>query len=281
MSQLDKPFNPLDYIGSSRRDVLQDAQGRQDSAMQQLGEAAQLYRLCLSQDGVEPFQRGMIAGRLWEIERAQGHYPRCFSQFGQDYWIHENVFADTENGTFLEIGGYDGITGSNCIFFEKFRKWQGLIVEAAPGLLEKIRYTRDAKVIHAALADKDGVADFFNITSGYTQMSGLLEHYSPELLKQVRANPMHREELVTVPTISLGTLLSSNAMDKVDYCSLDIEGGEMMVLEGFDFDAFDITVFSIENNRRRESQALGDLLRSAGYSRATILGVDEIWVRHR
>ena len=143
------------------------------------------------------------------------------------------------------------------------------------------RYTRDAKVIHAALAGKDGVADFFNITSGYTQMSGLLEHYSPEFLKQVRANPMHREELVTVPTISLGTLLSSNALDKVDYCSLDIEGGEMMVLEGFDFDAFDITVFSIENNRRRESQALGDLLRSAGYSRATILGVDEIWVRHR
>ena len=188
MSQLDKPFNPLDYIGSSRRDVLQDAQGRQDSAMQQLGEAAQLYRLCLSQDGVEPFQRGMIAGRLWEIERAQGHYPRCFSQFGQDYWLHENVFADTENGTFLEIGGYDGITGSNCIFFEKFRKWQGLIVEAAPGLLEKIRYTRDAKVIHAALAGKDGVADFFNITSGYTQMSGLLEHYSPEILTEVSPN---------------------------------------------------------------------------------------------
>jgi len=279
MSELDKPFNPKNFVGHSIREVLQDAQRRQDNAMQQLEESAQMYRLCLSKDGMEPFRRGMIAGRLWEIERLQGRYPRCFSQFGQDYWLHENVFGDTERGTFLEIGGYDGIAGSNCIFFEKFRKWQGLIVEAAPEFIEKIRYTRDARVIHAALSDEDGEADFLKITSGYTQMSGLLEHYSPEVLKQVRAHPMHREEVVTVPTISLGTLISSNAMDNVDYCSLDIEGGEMTVLEGFDFDAFDISVFSIENNRGRESQELGDLLRLAGYSMAIVLGVDEIWIR--
>jgi hypothetical protein len=55
----------------------------------------------------------------------------------------------------------------------------------------------------------------------------------------------------------------------------------MKVLEGFPFDAFDIRVFSIENNRGRQSPALEDLLRTAGYDRAAVLGVDEIWIRRR
>lgn len=279
MSDSDKPFDPKEYVGRTVSDIVRIAKRLQDDAARDLEEAAQLYRLCLAHEGMNPFRRGTVTGLLWEVERLQGRHGCFFSEFGQDRWLFNNVFPDKRDGFFVEIGGYDGLTGSNCVFFEKFRDWTGLIVEASPKLVRRIRSTRAVEVVHAALADGDGTADFLQINDGYMQMSGLAKHYSPDSLEKVRSHPSHAEEIIPIPTISLETLLSSHKVTTVDYCSLDIEGGEMEVLENFDFDAFDISVFSIENNQGSEDREVATLLRSAGYDRVTILGVDEIWMR--
>jgi hypothetical protein len=37
-------------------------------------------------------------------------------------------------------------------------------------------------------------------------------------------------------------------MNKIDYCSIDIEGVELQILSSIDFDKISIAAFSIENN---------------------------------
>ena len=36
------------------------------------------------------------------------------------------------NGVFIELGGFEGILGSNSFFFERCLNWTGLVVEANP-----------------------------------------------------------------------------------------------------------------------------------------------------
>jgi FkbM family methyltransferase len=216
--------------------------------------------------------------QLWQVEKQLGLHSRYFSQAGQDRYLNERIFGNKRDGTFVEVGGYDGWTGSNCVFFEKVLGWTGLVVEASPQLVGRIGETRSAKVIHAAVSDREGTAEFLEVTSGLTQMGGLIDHYHAETLQRVRRDERHSEIAVTVPSTRLDTLLRAHGLQKIDYCSIDVEGAERAVLRSLDFDAFDITALSIENSRPgRESYE--DIMDPAGYRQVAVLGFDEIWVR--
>ena len=216
--------------------------------------------------------------QLWQVEKQMGLHSRYFSQAGQDRYLNERIFRNKRDGTFVEIGGYDGWTGSNCVFFEKVLGWTGLVVEASPQLVGRIGETRSARVIHAAVSDRDGAAEFLEVTSGLTQMGGLIDHYHTETLQRVRRNARHSETAVTVPSTRLDTLLRAHELKKIDYLSIDVEGAERAVLRFLDFDEFDITALSIENNHPgRESYE--DIMAPAGYRQVAVLGVDGIWVR--
>ena len=42
---------------------------------------------------------------------------KYYAQFGEDKILYD-IFKDKINGVCVEVGGYDGITGSNSYFFE-------------------------------------------------------------------------------------------------------------------------------------------------------------------
>ena len=51
-------------------------------------------------------------------------YPYV-SQAGQDMVV-DRVLGGKRGGTFIDVGGYDGTTGSNSWFFELWRGWYGV-----------------------------------------------------------------------------------------------------------------------------------------------------------
>ena len=245
-----------------------------------LEEARAAYRLCLRQDNMPVHLKGYVRMHLWEVEKKLGMHARYFSQAGQDRYLNEQLFRNKRNGTFVEIGGYDGWTGSNCIFFEKVLGWTGLVVEASPQLVRRIGETRSAMVVHAAVSDQDATAEFLEVTSGMTQMSGLIDHYPSETLGRIRRDERHAETVVTVPATRLDTLLRAHGLKKIDYCSIDVDGAERAVLRSVDFDEFDIAALTIENNQRgRESKSYQDIMGPAGYQQVAVVGMDEIWVQ--
>ena len=163
-------FDPRKYHGRRMDEVVRSANGDIRSALE---EGRAVYQLCLRQQNLPAHREGNLRMQLWQVEKQLGLHSRYFSQAGQDRYLNERIFSNKRDGTFVEIGGYDGWMGSNCVFFEKVLGWTGLVVEASPQLVRRIGETRSARVIHAAVSDRDGAAEFLEVTAGLTQMGGL------------------------------------------------------------------------------------------------------------
>ncbi len=221
-------------------------------------------------------RRGELVRHLHEMRRRLDTAYPYVSQAGQDF-IVDQLLGKKRDGVFVDIGGYDGVTGSNTFFFEVWRGWTGLLVEPVEKSLEKARGMRRCTCVGCAVAEADGNAEFIEVKSGFTQMSGMAHSYDPAMLERARADVRHREALRAVETRSLASLLSEHAIMRADFISLDIEGGELEVLSGFPFDRFDVTIWAIENNTGND--AIRAIMMRNGYYMIELAGVDEIYRR--
>lgn len=243
---------------------------------QSLNEASRLTREILGEvRGAR--SRGTLYQHLWDCERALGRHSPFFSQSGQDAWLERHVFKGKRDGVFVEIGGYDGVTGSNCLFFELMRGWSGFLVEPSPTFFPQAQAVRRCACHQVALSGGEGEAEFLEIREGLTQMGGLVENYDDGLRSRVEEDERYQGDVISVPTRTLASLLDEAGYTQVDYVSLDVEGAEMAVLEGLDFDKYRITAWTIENNRG-DVGVIPKFMQSKGYQRVERLGVDDVYI---
>lgn len=200
------------------------------------------------------------------------------SQAGQDVVV-DRIFKQKTGGTFVDVGGYDGVTGSNTVFFEKWRGWTGVLVEPVAANLDKAKGARSCPCLGYAVADQEGTAEFITVTEGFTQMSGLSDSYDEGMLKRVRENPRHKEATVQVPTKPLAAILDEAGIKNPDFISLDIEGGELSALQSFPFSDHEVGVWSIENNTG--TSEIVELMRGHNYDLIDFCGPDEIYIRRK
>ncbi len=249
---------------------------RTDRARAELMAARKELQQALAQDRTRA--RAPLNRHLHEVERMLWPDSPYRSQAGQDRVI-DRLFQGKTGGVFADIGGYDGTSGSNTLFFEQMRGWTGLLAEPVPAQLAKARRARKCLCLDCAVAAEAGTASFIVVAEGYTQMSGLAQTYEPGLLAQVRQDPRHKEEQLTVQTRTLSDLLTETGFPHPDFVSLDIEGGEIAVLESFPFDRHDISAWSIENNTA--SPRIPQIMRDRGYDLVEFCGPDDIYFKSR
>ncbi|MBT5432635.1 MAG: hypothetical protein P8Q36_15935 [Alphaproteobacteria bacterium] len=134
---------------TSREQAIQierDAVQRMDQADRLMAEAHQM--LHTEADRVGGPRAGNLRQRAWRAEQAlRSAKLFWFSQAGQDKYLDEHVFAGRRNGFFVDVGGYDGITGSNTASFELFRGWDGILVEPVPNFFELARQYRNCRCL--------------------------------------------------------------------------------------------------------------------------------------
>ncbi len=222
-------------------------------------------------------ERGQLFQVLWSLLRMRGQNAAYFSEAGQDRHLDATVFQGKRAGTFVEIGAYDGVSGSNCLFFESFRDWRGLVVEASPEQARAVVPMRRSGCLQVAVGAREGTAEFYQVTDGYTQMSGLSEGFDDNRLAVIRSHPKHAETTLTVPMRRLDGLLREHNLWHVDYCSLDVEGGEQAILSSFPFEEFTVDVWTIENNT--DDPAQRRLMERHGYVLVAQIGQDEVFLR--
>ncbi len=205
---------------------------------------------------------------------------QSYGQFGEDRILQE-IFGDRAQGYCVEIGAYDGRTGSASYLFEK-RGWHCLLVEPIPALAQKIRKQRACSVVNCAVSDKEGTASFF-IAENVEEMSTL--DLTPDRLEWIEQVGGAVKE-ITVRTATLDSLLAEAAFPEIQFITIDVEGHEMEVLEGFTLEAHRPRIVIIEDNStsddpraRGGDPRVGRHMAEHGYVHFRRTGVNE-WYAH-
>jgi FkbM family methyltransferase len=172
-----------------------------------------------------------------------------FEAVGSDRYSHLAIFdldhklkkyLDFEGGFFIEAGGNDGLAQSNTYWFERFRGWRGMLIEALPNQAKLCRANRPrAEVIQAALVANDSlksirikVADLMAFIPG--GRSAAEEDVHMSWARKVWSLKEIPE--IEVPAMTLSRILDARSGAPVDLFSLDVEGYEIPVLQGMDPD---------------------------------------------
>lgn len=202
----------------------------------------------------------------------------CHSQHGEELFLWQRCEFKTD-GVFVEIGAYDGVGLSNSLFFERLG-WNGVLVEAHPGLAASCRINRPlSQVVHAALGAVDGGSETFSMVSG---PGGV------DTLSFMAESASHRERIaaeggtirtVSVPRRTLQSVLDEIGITRVDWMSIDVEGAELLVLRGASFDRWKPTVIMVEDNSGGRDHQVADVLAANGYRRDLRIGCNDIYVR--
>lgn len=208
---------------------------------------------------------------LYDVHMLKRLNPDSYSQFGQDVFIYWMVFGGpkTAQGIFMDIGGNDPIHINNTYFFEQ-RGWTGLAFEPVKSLADKWKGVRQTPCYNMALGMSEDEVEF-------TEKSAH-EHSGIDVMK-----PEEGDTTYKIRQRKLSDVLKEEHIKHVDMVSIDVEGYEMNVLQGINFDEVDITCFCIENNEDGAllpNLALREFMVGKGYRLIARLTIDDIFIKN-
>lgn len=157
--------------------------------------------------------------------------------------IIREFFAGKRAGTFLDVGCAHYRSGSMTYFLEKDFGWSGVAVDALEHWAADYRTHRPGTRFFAYIVtDENGARQPFYRLTGDIGSTALAD----------RAGKIEDEfdgievTEILVPTTTLDALLEREGVTKIDFLSMDIEGGEPKALAGFDIERFQPDLVGIE-----------------------------------
>ena len=276
MKNIDLSF----FVGKNVNDLLKKGDQLFNDNLEGKIHAHKIYSELLEQvpntyaSSNEHVFRGMLRQKIWNCERFFFWNEKYTSQAGQDKMIKKNFFDGKKNGFFIEIGAYDGISGSNCYHFERFLNWDGIAIEPSIIQFEKLKKNRKCKLLNNAISDEVKEVEFIEVTEGLTQMSGINDSSFKRNIDIISNNQLSKTTSTNLKTITFDEIAPKNK--DVDYLSIDIEGGEMNLLKSIDFKINNIKVISVENNVPKE-QNFKKFFEEINFIYLDRIGQDEIF----
>lgn len=154
---------------------------------------------------------------------------------GLDIQLAEAIGWERE-GTFIELGGNDGLQGSNTFLLENELGWRGIVIEAVPQLAaEAYRNRPQATVICAAASQ-----------SSECSVIGMAYR---DLMSRVVSGPAD----MMVATVTLSSVIDCVAGGTApELLSIDVEGHELAVLAGLDLSRHRPTWVLVETDQPDE-----------------------------
>ena len=164
-------------------------------------------------------------------------------------------YIDYDNGYYIELGSYDGITQSNTYYFEKNKNWKGILIEPIKHKFLECKKNRSKK------------NKFFNgacVSSNYKKnkikfVYSNLKSFSPIIIgKKKSQKQLVKPELLIgeknftfeTQALTLNKILKKfNAPKIIDLLSLDTEGAEFEVLNGIDYSIYKFKYLLIETSK--------------------------------
>jgi hypothetical protein len=174
------------------------------------------------------------------------------SQIFQDLFAY--FFSDCKKiGTFIDFGGGNGVDLSNTYALEKKFKWKGVICEPDnrlhANILAKRKCLLETKPVGNSL-NKNIYFFFKGLYESCTSSS-----FSPAAKK--------------LKSISLNSLIKKYQLGKnIDYISIDTEGNELDIIKNFNFNKYNVKIFTIEHNfKKKNREDIYKILKKNNYQR--------------
>ena len=152
--------------------------------------------------------------------------------------------AATSPPRFLEIGGFDGLTGTNTLYLDRCLGWQGVMVEAHPRSFSTMRRHRPGVLsIHSAVCSEGEHELRFSAASDLGSQGDFGVNSAG-----LRTNRLNNGT-IAVPCGKLTDSLGLLGIHHLTYLSLDVQGSELSIVRGIDWSALNISVLQVEEMR--------------------------------
>jgi FkbM family methyltransferase len=157
----------------------------------------------------------------------------------QEQALVREFFGDARERFFVDVGAADPQFGSQTWHLEE-AGWSGVLIEPRPDMAERLRHERRAKVYECACscpADRSRSMPL-HLRGGYSSLGQSL---------MIPGLAPHGTISVSVRTLD-DILVEAQAPSPVDFVSIDVEGFEIEVLDGFNLDHWRPRLILIEDH---------------------------------
>ena len=185
--------------------------------------------------------------------------------------------------TFVQVGGFDGVTGDPLRTYIDKCGWRGVVVEpqakAADQLRELYRYNDRVIILQAALDGECGSRTLYTVESQITPRwaGGLASFHRETIVKHSDLIPgletMIKEDCVDC--ITFDKVLGCLPDERIDLLQIDTEGADGYILSLFPFDRVQPPIVHWEVKHLSKSQREECLDRLAGLGYRFALSSDE------
>jgi FkbM family methyltransferase len=199
---------------------------------------------------IEKVSYNWINNYGYELFWPTGNYFLSHSQHGEDY-IAWSILNQKRYGVVVEVGAFDGVHLSNSLSLENIG-WKSICIEPNPVMFPYLKKQRPKAVNYNYAIVADSGIDSIPF---YVEQIGVLSGLSvdeDDLKKRYIARGLKYEtpEKVQVKAIKLSEVFKEQklGMSSIDVVSIDVEGHELEVLGGIDFDKCRPSLFIVEAN---------------------------------
>ena len=210
-----------------------------------------------------------------------------YSFSGVDIAIN-NIFRDINNGIYLDVGCQHPINNNNTFLLNQ-KGWGGINIDLDQDNIDLFNFSRP-KDANLCVAISDTVKDtnlyFYHKKSPINTIENKVSNFQKAKIREIKK----------IKTNTLNNILKSIKFEnkKIDFMSVDVEGHELQVFLGFDFEKYSPNVIVVEfldlslskieikdqNSNNIINSELYKFLTSKGYTLVNFIYADLIFVKN-
>jgi len=198
---------------------------------------------------------------------------KFYSQQDEEKYIIQYLLKEKiTDGTFLEVGGCDGILYNNTKTLEDFFNFTGILIEPQPSYFKRLVVNRPKCLCfnYAISCFKENKVEFI----GDNACGGILQTQNTNINKWPHWKPYY------TPNISLSNLINTKTnFTYIDFMIIDVEGGEVNLLKSFDFD-IDVFCIIIEAHSNQDHSEMMNILYKNGFVYKERQRGNQVWINH-
>ena len=161
-----------------------------------------------------------------------------FSQTGLDLLL-SNIFKNNKKGFYIDIGCNHPVYNNNTfIFYQK--GWRGVNIDLDKSSIDLFNIYRKRDLnIHAALSSSNNTKKVYEFHAK-SPLNTLVEKVANYQKAQVK-------NTYEIETQTLNQIINRNKLSqKINFLTIDVEGHELEVLKGFDFNSHQPDIIVVE-----------------------------------